>query len=600
RSASPHERREVHRALAEATDPLLDPDRRAWHLAHGARGADEDIASELERSAGRAQARGGLAAAAAFLERSAALTPEPARRAERALAAAQVTTQAGAFDTALRLLAMAEAGPLEELDQALCDLLRGQIAFASNRGSDAPPLLLKAAKRLEPLNIGLARETYLEALSAASYAGRLATGIGLREAAEAVRAAPPASKNLGAEDLLLDGLALQITEGLAAAAPTLKQALKEFGSVRVSREQAVRWIWLAVPAAQILWDDESWDVLSTHHVQLARDAGALSVLPMALTQRAGMHLYEGNFGAAASLVEEAGAITEATGIRLAPYAPLALAAFRGREREASELIETTTRDLIRRGEGAGLTFVQWANTVLYNGLGRFDDALAAAFRTGEDPDERRWWVWIWATAELIEAATRSGVPEQAADAFEQLSESTRASGSDWALGTEACARALLSDGETAEHFYREALDRLSRTRIRWGLARAHLLYGEWLRRENRRTDAREQLRSAHQLFVSMGADGFAERTARELLATGEHVRKRSIGIPAQLTAREAQIAALAGDGLSNPEIAAQLFMSRRTVEYHLSKVFTKLAISTRNQLHVGLADRRSEGPPHPQ
>jgi DNA-binding CsgD family transcriptional regulator len=590
----------VHRALAEATDPLLDPDRRAWHLAHGARGADEDIASELERSAGRAQARGGLAAAAAFLERSAALTPEPARRAERALAAAQVTTQAGAFDTALRLLAMAEAGPLEELDQALCDLLRGQIAFASNRGSDAPPLLLKAAKRLEPLNIGLARETYLEALSAASYAGRLATGIGLREAAEAVRAAPPASKNLGAEDLLLDGLALQITEGLAAAAPTLKQALKEFGSVRVSREQAVRWIWLAVPAAQILWDDESWDVLSTHHVQLARDAGALSVLPMALTQRAGMHLYEGNFGAAASLVEEAGAITEATGIRLAPYAPLALAAFRGREREASELIETTTRDLIRRGEGAGLTFVQWANTVLYNGLGRFDDALAAAFRTGEDPDERRWWVWIWATAELIEAATRSGVPEQAADAFEQLSESTRASGSDWALGTEACARALLSDGETAEHFYREALDRLSRTRIRWGLARAHLLYGEWLRRENRRTDAREQLRSAHQLFVSMGADGFAERTARELLATGEHVRKRSIGIPAQLTAREAQIAALAGDGLSNPEIAAQLFMSRRTVEYHLSKVFTKLAISTRNQLHVGLADRRSEGPPHPQ
>jgi DNA-binding CsgD family transcriptional regulator len=598
RSASRRERREVHHALAEATDPQLDPDRRAWHLAQSASGPDEDVASELEHSAARAQARGGLAAAAAFLERSATLTPEPARRAERALGAAQVTAQAGAFDAALRLLATADAGPLEELQRARSGLLRGQIAFASNRGRDAPPLLLTAAKRLEPLDVELARETYLEALSAAAYAGRLATGGDLREAAEAARAAPRASPPLGADDLLLDGLALLITEGLEAAAPTLKDALKEFGSERVSAEEAVRWFWLAVPAAQILWDDKSWDLLSTRHVQLARDAGALSVLPMALTQSAGMHLFEGNFAAAATLVDEAGTITEATGIQLAPYAPLALAAFRGHEREASELIEATTRDLVDRGEGAGLTFVQWASSVLYNGLGRYDDALAAARRAGEDPHERRWWVSVWATVELIEAATRSGAPEQATSALEQLSESTRASGSDWALGIEACARALLSDGETAERLYREALERLDGTRVRWALARALLLYGEWLRRENRRTDARVQLRAAHRAFASMGADGFAERAARELLATGERVRKRTTDASAQLNARETQIAQFAADGLSNPDIAAQLLMSARTVEYHLHKVFTKLAISTRHQLPVALAGRRTEEPRH--
>jgi DNA-binding CsgD family transcriptional regulator len=593
-SASQDERRDAHRALAEATDPQLDPGRRVWHLAQATSGPDEDIASELERSAGYAQARGGNAAAAAFLERSAALTPDPARRAQRALTAAQVTAQAGAFDVALRLLAAAEAGPLGELQLARAEVLRGQIAFASNRGNDAPPLLLAAAKRLVPLDVELARETYLEALSAAAYAGRLATSDGLRAVAEAARAAPRASEPFGADDLLLDGLALQITEGIAAAAPTLKQALDELGSERVSREEAVRWIWLAVPAAQILWDDTSWERLSTRHVQFARDAGALSVLPMALTQRAGMHLYEGNFAAAASLVEEAGAITEATGIQLAPYAPLALAAFRGHEREASELIETTTRELERRGEGGGLTFVQWANAVLYNGLGRYEDALTAAQQTGEDPDERRWWVWIWSTVELVEAATRIGVPEQAADALEQLSESTRASGSDWALGTEAYARALLGDGESAERFYLEAIDRLGGTRVRWPLARAHLVYGEWLRRENRRIDARVQLRTAHDAFADMGADGFSERAARELLATGERVRKRTTDTVSELTSREMQIAQLAGDGLSNPEIATQLFMSRRTVEYHLRKVFTKLDIGTRHQLPVFLAAMRTE------
>jgi ATP/maltotriose-dependent transcriptional regulator MalT len=300
-----------------------------------------------------------------------------------------------------------------------------------------------------------------------------------------------------------------------------------------------------------------------------------------------MHLYEGNFAAAASLIEEAEAITEATGMQLAVYAPLALAAFRGRQRRASELIETATKDLVRRGEGAGLTFVQWTNAVLYNGLGRYEDALAAAQRTGEEPQERRWWVSTWATVELIEAATRSGVPEHTAGALEQLSEATRASGSDWALGVEAWARALLSDGKTAERLYREAIDRLDGTRVQFALARAHLLYGEWLRRENRRVDAREQLRTAHEMLSSMGAEAFAERAARELRATGENVRKRTADTRGQLTAQETQIARLAADGYSNPEIGAQLFISPRTVEYHLHKVFSKLAIGSRAELpHV--------------
>src|SRR6266700_1123861 len=528
-AASIAERRRAHRAIAEATDPRTDPDRRAWHRAQATSAPDADVAAELERSANRAQARGGLAAAAAFLERAAALTLEPAQRAERALAAARATAQAGTFDAALRLLATAEAGPLDEFQRARADLLSGQIAFASSRGCHVPPQLLKAARRLEPLDARLARETYLQALSLAVYADRSVTADGLRKAAEAARAAPAVSQPPNAPNLLLDGLALLITEGYAAAAPTLKRALSAFSSEDISTDEELRWLWLACPAAQILWDERSWDLLSTRHVQLARDAGALGVLLFALAQRTGLHLYQGDFAAAAALIDEASAISEATGSQLPPYAPLGLAAFRGRELQAFE---------------------------------------------------------------LIEAATRSGLPGHAAGALERLSDSARASGTDWALGVEACARALLSEGETAERRYREGIDRLARTRVRVPLARAHLLFGEWLRRENRRIDAREQLRTAYDMFATMGADGFAERAARELLATGERVRKRTTDEPTELTAREAQIARLAGDGLSNPAIAAHLFMSPRTVEYHLHKVFTKLDISSRNQLHAVLASHR--------
>jgi len=595
-AASAADRRRAHRALAEATDPGTDPDRRAWHRAQAAAGPDEDIAAELERSAGRAQARGGFAAAAAFLERATELTLESARRAERALAAAQAKFQAGAFDAALGLLAIAEPGSLDEFQRARVDLLRGQIAFASSHDGDAPPpkLLLAAARQFEPLDVRLARETYLEALSAALLAGRLALDGSVREVAAAARAAPRPPRPARAPDLLLDGLALVITEGYPAAVPLLKQAVSAFRSADVSREEELRWIWQACHGAGLLWDYGSWDLLSARRVELARAAGALTALPSAFNTRVGVHLFAGEFDVAASLVAEVESVTEATGSSIAPYAALGLAALRGREAEALELIEAATKDAERRGEGGGLSFVRWATAVLCNGLGRYEQALAAAQQASEDSPADLF--ANWAVAELIEAAARSGVPERAAGALDRLSATARASGSDWAFGVEARSRALCSEGETAETLYRQAIDWLGRTRLRVELGRAHLLYGEWLRRENRRIDAREQLRTAHQMFAAMGADGFAGRAARELLATGERVRKRTADAPARLTAREAEIARLAGDGLSNPEIAAQLFMSPRTVEYHLHKVFTKLAISSRNQLHGVLASRRNEGP----
>jgi tetratricopeptide (TPR) repeat protein len=560
RAASPQERRDAHRALAEVTDPHLDPDRRAWHLAQATSGPDEDVASELERSAGRAQARGGLAAAAAFLEQAVRLTPNPARRGERALAAAQAKQQAGAPDAALRLLATAQAGPLDELQRARADLLRAQIAFAVNRGSDAPPLLLRAAKRLEPLDVTLARETYLEALQAATFVGRLASAGGLLEVAQAAREAPHSSQPPGAADLLLDGLAQLITEGYPAGTPMLRRALSAFRSEHISKEEGLRWLWLASLAATNLWDHEAWDELSTRHVQLARDAGALTVLPIALISRMAVHLWAGELLAAASLVDEVEIVTDATGSHLAPYGALGLAAWRGQEAEASKLIETAMKEVVARGEGQGLALIDWTSAVLYNGVGRYEAAMDAAQRASEHPEELP---FAWGLVELIEAATRIGEAARARDALQRLSETTRASGTDWALGIEARSQALLSDGEAAEGLYRQAIDRLGRTRVRVELARAHLLYGEWLRRERRRLDAREQLRTAHEMFAMMGAEGFATRAEHELLATGETARRRTVETSSQLTAQEAQVARLARDGLSNPEIGARLFISRR-------------------------------------
>ena len=595
RAASAPERRAAHQALAGATDPQADPDRRAWHRAQATLGPDEDVASELEHSASRAEARGGLAAAAAFLERSAALTLDPVRRAERALAAAQAKYQAGAFDATLALLATAEAGPPDQLRRAQADLLRGQIAFSSSRGSDAPPLLLKAARQFELLDPRLARETYLDALAAATFAGRLALGGGMREVAEAARMAPPPPGPPRGPDLLLDGLSLVICEGYTTGAPVLRRAVSAFRGTDVTREEGLRWLWLACRAALIVWDYASFDVLSDRQVTLARDAGALIMLPIAFNMRSTAHLYAGEFTPAASLVAQAESVTEATGSSIAPYGAVALAAFRGREAQAAHLLQTATDDAERRGEGRALSFIGWADAVLYNSLGRYEEALAAAQRASEDSPAVQF--ADWALVELVEAAVRSAVPERAAAAVQRLSGIARACGTDWVLGAEARSRALVSDGAAAENLYREAIDCFGRTRLRVDLARARLLYGEWLRRQRRRRDARDQLGRAYEIFDSVGAAAFAERARIELRATGGHARQQTTETPDTLTAQEALIARLAGEGASNSEIAAQLFISPATVAYHLRKVFTKLGISSRNQLAPALPARQGAAPP---
>jgi DNA-binding CsgD family transcriptional regulator len=587
RAAAPQDRREVHRALAEVTDSELDPDRRAWHLAEAAARPDENVAAELDRAADRAQARGGLAAAAAFLERAVVLTPEPPHRARRALAAAQAKYQAGSFEDALALLTTAETGAADDRQRAGVHLLRAEIAFASRRGSDAPPLLLQAARELEAVDPNLARATYLEALSAAMFAGRLASAGGAPEVSTAALAGPPPPESPRPPDLLLQGLAVRFTEGYTAGAPLLKAALRAFQRETVLPPQEAHWLWFASWVALHLWDDEAWTVLSNRHLELVRGAGALTALPFVLTNRSSVYAFCGELGAAEAHEEELRAATEATGIATVPYGALALAALRGREAEFAESIETSVSEAEARGEGLALTITEFLSGTLYNALGRHDEALAAVDQAEQFSEEAP---AIWALTERIEAAVRSGRPQLAGPALELLAESTRAAGTDWALGEEARCRALLSDGEVAESLYREAIERLARTRIRVESARAHLLYGEWLRGEHRRHDAREQLRIAFRMFTAMGTEAFAGRAERELLATGERVRKRSIETHDELTAQETQIARLAREGLSNAEIGARLFISQHTVAYHLRKVFNKLGITSRNQLGPVLPD----------
>jgi DNA-binding CsgD family transcriptional regulator len=594
RSAPLEERQAVHLVLAEVTDRELDPDRRAWHLAAAAPGADEEVASELERSAGRAQARGGVAAAAAFLERSVALTRDPVRRAGRALAAAQAHLQAGAVDSALELLAMAEAGPLEELERALVQLLRGQIAFASGIGSEAPMLLLKAARRIELLDVALARETYLDAWGAALFAGRAAPAGTLHEVSRAARSAPRPTGASRPSDLLLDGFALLVTEGRAAAAPLLRRAARVFAEEEIAMEEGLRWGWLAAGATSILWDEESQHNLLVRQLQSSRDAGLLSVAPFQLHTLANNAISRGDFGTARSLLAEADAIGEATSTRFARYAAVMLAAFRGKEAETSALIDVMVKDASAGGQGVGIQVCQWWSGVLYNGLGRYEEALAQAREACAQAPEL--YVSAFALPELIEAASRTGRMHIALEALERLVEVTTVCDADWGLGVLARSRALLSEGEDADRSYREAIDRLGHTQLRSELARAHLVYGEWLRREGRRTDARRQLRTAHDQFTSIGMEAFAERARRELSATGETARKRTPETRDELTPQEAQVADLARAGLSNPEIAAQLFLSPRTVQYHLRKVFTKLDITSRRQLHGALADRATAAP----
>ena len=587
RSATVQERREVHLALAEVTDRASDRDRRAWHLATAAAGPDEAVASELERSACRAQARGGVAAGAAFLQRASALTVDPGQQVERALAAAQASLRAGGFDAALRLVATARDRARHESERARADLLRAQIHFASSRGAMASASLLSAVKRMEPLDERLARDSSLEALCAAMFAARLAgPDCRVSDVAHAVRGSTSAGRPGSAAELLINGWATLFVDGHAAATPDLQDALRQFSGCDVTPDE-LHLLGPATLAAPVMWDETQWDVLSKRYVELARSSGTLSELPVALNSRSWMLLFRGELDTASSLIEEAQVALEATKACLGPWGAIALAALRGREQDALAVLDDASADATERGEGISLTVIAWARALLYNGLGDYNKAFVAAKQAIDCPSNSA--AVAWGMVELIEAAARIGESDAARKAAMRFEAIAKAAGTNWALGVNARSSALLSTGERAEQLYRESLDRLERCQMRVDLARAHLLYGEWLRRENRRVDARVQLRSASDEFASLGLKGFAERAGRELLATGGTARKRVVETRDDLTPQERQIAELASDGLSNPEIGARLFLSRRTVEWHLRHVFAKLEIQSRRELATALS-----------
>ncbi|MRJ77544.1 AAA family ATPase [Aeromicrobium sp. SMF47] len=581
-AATPPDQRRAHAALAAATDAQRDPDRRAWHRARSVLGTDEEAAAGLARSAAQVRARGGLAAAAAFLERAAELTPDPSTRATRALAAAHAKYEAGASEAALGLLDVARTGSLDALQRAQLELLDARIAFHLTRGGDMPGTLLDVAKTLTPLDPTLARETYLHAIDAAIHAGHLACGCGVLDAAEAARDAPPPPASLRPVDLLLNGLSTRFTDGFEASVPPLKRALEMLLDPETCvDDEDLRWLWLACHVAAMLWDDEALHVLANRAVRLARDAGALSALPAALNAVASILVIAGELAHATELAAEESAITEATGAPPLPNARLMIAAWRGEQPKTLELYATMVEEATERGEGATVSLAESTLAAFHNGLGNYDAALAAAIPPCKHDDLA---YSSLALPELVEAAVRVGDHDRAAAALEQLSSRAQASGTNFALGLAARSRAMTMTGPAAEEHYREAITRL--TKCRWAvfLARAHLVYGEWLRREGRRQDAREQLRTAHSMLSDMGIEGFAERAARELRATGEHPRKRTAQPTDALTAQEAQIARLVATGATSREVAAQLFLSPRTIDAHLRNIFRKLDITSRRQL----------------
>jgi DNA-binding CsgD family transcriptional regulator len=498
------------------------------------------------------------------------------------LAASHAQLQAGAFDAALALLAAAHAGPLDELGRARMDLLQAEVAYAQNRGGDAPPLLLRAARTLEALDTRLSRDTYLDAWGSALFAGRLASAGTLLEVSEAVEVAPRPTGRPRPSDLLLDGFSLVFTAGRDAAAPLLERAATAFAGTEVSVEEVLRWGWLATAAAVYLWDFDTCLAVATRGVELARDSGALEVLAVSVNVLTQAVALSGEFATASMLIAEADAVREATGTRVGPYGALVLAGLRGHESDVAELIDPAIADATRGGQGTAVQYARWAQATVMNGLGRYEEAATAAVLASDDTPEL--FVSMWSLSELIEAATRTHDTKLAKHAVQRLHEHTHGSQAAWALGMDARARALLDQTGGAEPLYREAIDHLRRTRLRPEIARSRLLFGEWLRRTGRRVDAREQLQAAHDAFASMGADAFAERARHELLATGAKVRKRTAEARDELTPRELLIARLAAEGRTNPQIGAELFLSPRTVEWHLNKVFTKLGVRSRREL----------------
>ncbi|MEV0136408.1 LuxR C-terminal-related transcriptional regulator [Dactylosporangium sp. NPDC050688] len=593
RSAREGDRRAVHLALAEVTDPEVDPDRRAWHLASAAAAPDESVAAELERSAHRAQARGGLAAAAAFLQRSVTLTVDNSRRAERAVAAADASLRAGDLTAARTFVDIVDRYAQSEFLRARAHLVRSHITFAAGFNNEAPPMLLTAAQRLEPFDMNLARETYLLAWGAAGLVA--ADGESLMAVSQAMRALPPPDGTPRPIDLVLAGYALLVTDGRAAAIPTLQRAMTALADY--SAQDLLKWGWVASGVSCAIWDDQVMCETYIRAADVVRAAGALTELPIYLASLGIATSWTGDFAAAAAIVAEADAVATATGIPIAQHTKLLLTAMQGKEVEASELIAATIEWAGADGQLMGVTSANWAAAVLYNGLSRHEQAMAAAQASTQIAEL---WVSVWVLPEIVEAATRVGDEKVARGALERLADAAEPCDTDWAQGILARCRALLSDGAPADRLYREAIERLGRTRLRPEHARAHLLYGEWLRRERQRVDARAHLRTAYEMFVSIGMEAFAERARRELLATGETVRKRTVEAPSsdELTPQEKQIALLVRTGLSNPEVGARLFLSPRTVEWHLRKVFAKLSITSRRELRDALP--RGEYEPTPE
>lgn len=605
RAAPVEARRRAHRALAEVTSRASDPDRRAWHLAHAAEARDEAVAAELAASADRAQARGGLAAAAAFLDRAAALTADPELRAERELAAARDKYHAGALEDAQVLLDKVESGPADDLRAAHVGHLRGHLAFATGNTADAPRLLLETARRFAKFDPVLSRDTYLDAIAYSLLAGRFAAPLAVRDVAAAVATAPAPAGPPRPQDLLLDAYAVLFTAGHTEGTPLVRGALDAFRRDELPATEAMRWLTVAGHGAYETWDDDAWEALADLNVRHARTAGALVILPVALIQRLYAHLHCGQIEAATALLEESEAVAEATGITRPAYEAAAVAAWRGHETRAAEAIRAATAATIERGEGIGFTAVLYTNAVLHNGLGRFAEARDAAALAAADRAESAF--AAWALSELIEAAVRCDDRDQAVQAAERLAESTMPSRTEWGLGMQALARALITEATAttddadeaaadaagaaairADTHYREAIERLARSRGAFPLARARLLYGEWLVRQDRRSEARQALTAAHDDFARFGAEAFAERARAALADIGVAVRQPAEQRTVELTEQEHQIARRARDGRSNAEIGTELFISGRTVEWHLHKVFTKLGISSRRELRSAL------------
>ena len=587
RAATPEDRRRAHAALADATDLDRDPDRRAWHRANATLLPDEDVAANLERCAARARSRGGAAAAAAFLARAASLTPKAADRVGRLLAAAEATYDAGAAGGALRLLDEARDEDLSPLERALVGRLRARASYALHRDSSSTRLLLAAAERLDAHDTMLARDTYIEALAAAQYGGRLGDAETLAEVAETILDATDGDDSDRARDLLLRGQALLAAKGQEAAIPTLRRALRAFLDDPLDALE-LHWMWFASRAAQDLWDAEALQVLATRQVELARAAGVMSVLPIALSLQMVAQTLAGDLDAAKASCDEIDALRAVMGHPVPPFGRMFLAAYRGDVDETTTFARQIRVDGEARGEGYAVSAANFAEAIVYNGAGRYREAVAAARR--ELPFTHELNHAMRSLLELVEAAARTGERALAEEALHRLASVTSHLESDYALGVLAMARAQLADGEVAEAWYTEALERFERQHIPIMIGRTHLLYGEMLRRQHRRLDARPHLRAAHARLLDCGLQGFAERAARELAATGETLRVRTSGPITQLTEQETNVARMATEGFTNREIGARLFISDRTAEYHLRKVFVKLGIASRAELKAALAD----------